>query len=145
MKTYRPDLANSLTRAELLELRFDPTLSRAMVTNLARENEAVISSAGLPITPGRLYLAHFLGARGAVIALRADPAATVLDTMGAAVVKANPFLSQWTNSDLEAWAERKLSGLGSTTSTTGPTSRPDEVPPTVRRYQEAINSLLESL
>ena len=145
MKTYRPDLANSLTRAELLELRFDPTLSRAMVTNLARENEAVISSAGLPITPGRLCLAHFLGARGAVIALQADPAATVLDTMGAAVVKANPFLSQWTNSDLEAWAERKLSGLGSTTSTTGPTSRPDEVPPTVRRYQEAINSLLESL
>lgn len=140
MRTYRPDLSQSLGREELLELRFDPDLSRAMVTNLARENEAVLRSAGLNITPGRLYLAHFLGAQGAVVALRADPEASVLDTMGANVVKANPFLTGWTNAQMAAWADRKLSALGKNTA-----PAPRQIPVEVRNFQERLDRFLAAL
>ncbi len=37
IKTYRPDLAASMTDDQILNLRVDPTLSREMVENLARE------------------------------------------------------------------------------------------------------------
>ncbi len=62
MKTYHPELFRSMSTEELLELRFDPTISREMVANLARENEARLRQYGHSITAGRLYLAHFLGA-----------------------------------------------------------------------------------
>lgn len=142
MRTYRPDLVEGLSRQELLDLRFDPALSRAMVTNLARENEAVLRSASLSITPGRLYLAHFLGARGAVVALQADPQATVRETMGDSVVAANPFLKNWSNADMVNWAERKLSNLGQ-----GAASAPiaEPVPAAVKRYQKALQDFLASL
>ena len=141
MKTYRPDLAETLSREDLLDLRFDPDLSRAMVTNLARENEAVLRSAGLGISPGRLYLAHFLGAHGAVKALRADPEATVLDTMGADVVRANPFLTGWTNAQMAAWADRKLSRVSK--SATAPV--PPPVPSHVKGYRDRMDQFLDAL
>ncbi|MQQ10635.1 peptidoglycan DD-metalloendopeptidase family protein [Epibacterium sp. SM1979] len=140
MGTYRPDLAQSLSREELLELRFDPDLSRAMVTNLARENEAVLRAAGLNISPGRLYLAHFLGAKGAVVALRADPEASVLDTMGANVVEANPFLKGWTNAQMAAWADRKLSVLGQASAPV-----PRQIPVEVRNFQERLDRFFAAL
>ena len=52
MKTYRPELFRSMSTEELLELRFDPTLSREMVANLARENEARLRHFGHSITAG---------------------------------------------------------------------------------------------
>ncbi|MEM1046347.1 MAG: M23 family metallopeptidase [Pseudomonadota bacterium] len=112
IRTYRPDLSKSLTRAEILALRTDPTLSREMVHNLARENEAKLKSRGHAITAGRLYLAHFLGPDGAHTVLSAAAETDLLSLLGAPVIKANPFLTgkdaQW----VAAWAERKMSGRG---------------------------------
>ena len=71
MRTYRPELFKSMSEAEILELRYDPTISREMVANLARENEARLRAHGHSITAGRLYLAHFLGPEGAHQALAA--------------------------------------------------------------------------
>lgn len=110
MQTYRPDLVASLGREELLALRTNPDMSREMIANLARENEAYLRERGLEATAGRLYLAHFLGSEGAAVALRADPSASVLDVMGAGVVNANPFLTGKTMGDLVAWADAKMSG-----------------------------------
>ena len=61
MKSYHPELFRSMSTEDLLALRFDPTISREMVANLARENEARLRQYGHSITAGRLYLAHFLG------------------------------------------------------------------------------------
>ncbi|TIL80232.1 MAG: M23 family metallopeptidase, partial [Mesorhizobium sp.] len=61
MNTYRPELARTLSTADLLALRFDATISREMVSNLAREGEAYLRARGHQITAGRLYLCHFLG------------------------------------------------------------------------------------
>lgn len=110
MQTYRPDLVASLGREELLALRTNPDLSREMIANLARENEAYLRDRGLEATAGRLYLAHFLGSEGAAVALRADPTKPVLEVMGAGVVSANPFLTGKTMGDLVAWADAKMAG-----------------------------------
>ena len=70
MKSYHPELFRSLSTEDLLALRFDPTISREMVANLARENEARLRQYGHSITAGRLYLAHFLGSTGRIRCLR---------------------------------------------------------------------------
>ena len=145
MRTYRPDLVASLGRAELLELRFDPALSRAMVTNLARENEAFLRSKGHAISPGRLYLAHFLGPSGANVALRADPNATVLEVMGAGVVNANPFLKGKTVAWMTDWSDRKMNRVGRGNTAVAVTNAPAVTPAEVKRYKEGIGKLLETL
>ena len=110
MQDYRPDLASTMSRADLLALRTDPTLSREMVTNLARENERFLSGRGHSISAGRLYLAHFLGPGGANKVLSSQDGQTILAVMGQGVVSANPFLRNYTVADLKAWADRKMVG-----------------------------------
>ena len=112
MRTYRPDLARSLSQADLLALRFDPTISREMVRRLAQEGEAYLRARGHQITAGRLYLCHFLGMEGAHLALSSPDGATVAAVMGGAVMSANPFLNGKTIADLKDWAERKMRGKG---------------------------------
>ncbi|WP_226554209.1 peptidoglycan DD-metalloendopeptidase family protein [Celeribacter naphthalenivorans] len=148
MNTYRPDLVRSLDRTALLELRFDPALSREMVTNLARENEAYLRARGHVITPGRLYLAHFLGPAGADVALKAaaqNPDAPVLDVMGSAVVRANPFLTGWSVSQMAAWADRKMnvSGVGLVVAQAATPSVP--LTAETKRYVSAVDGLLNRL
>ena len=139
MRTYRPDLAATLSRDELLKLRFDPTLSREMVTNLARESEAYLRARGHAITAGRLYLAHFLGAEGAHTALSSPDQAQILDVMGAAVVAANPFLRNRDIAYVKAWADRKMAGRNSPAPTV---SR--QIPPEIASYKRAIQAVLEN-
>lgn len=109
---YRPELVAGKSRAAILDLRYDCDIALEMTTNLTRENANYIRARGQPVTPGNLYLAHFLGPGGAAQALGSSPGASVLSTFGAGVVKANPFLKDFTNSDLIAWAARKMAGKG---------------------------------
>ena len=145
MRTYRPDLVATLSRAEQLELRFDPALSRAMVTNLARENEAFLRARGHAITPGRLYLAHFLGPAGANTALKANPEATVLEVMGAGVVNANPFLRGRNVRWMTDWSDRKMSRVTGGRVVAAAPATPAPEPEAVKRYKEAIDGLIEAL
>ncbi len=141
MRDYRPDLAGTMSRADLLALRTDPTLSREMVTNLARENERFLSSRGHSITPGRLYLAHFLGPGGANKVLSSGDGNTILAVMGSGVVNANPFLRNYTVADLKAWADRKMRGAGSGGG--GPVAPPRPVlTAEMRAYIEIVDAVL---
>ena len=108
IRTYRPDLAGSLSQREILDLRYDPTLSREMIRNLAREGEAYLVRRGHQITAGRLYLAHFLGMDGANQVLSADPDAAIVAVVGPGVIKANPFLAGQKVRYVVDWAERKM-------------------------------------
>ncbi|MDW6026566.1 peptidoglycan DD-metalloendopeptidase family protein [Mesorhizobium sp. BAC0120] len=110
IRTYRPELFKSMSEAEILALRFDPTVSREMVANLARENEARLRAYGHSITAGRLYLAHFLGPDGAHQALAAPSNALVSDVLGGQVISANPFLTGKDCAYVVAWAEKKMTG-----------------------------------
>jgi murein DD-endopeptidase MepM/ murein hydrolase activator NlpD len=138
MRDYRPDLAANMTRQELLDLRLDPTLSREMVQNLARENESFLRSKGHQITAGRLYLAHFLGPSGADQALAAQDGQMVLTVMGAGVVNANPFLTNYSIADLKAWADRKM---GVTVTATTVAAAPP-VPEEVKVYMDIVDQIL---
>lgn len=105
---HRPDLQGS--PQELLALKSDPSLSRAMTEAYASDNGQILAQSGQPVTPGTTYLAHFAGPKGAVSVLSADPTAQVGQILGDAVVKANPFLANMTAADLRAWADRKMGG-----------------------------------
>ncbi|MES2432433.1 MAG: M23 family metallopeptidase [Pseudomonadota bacterium] len=137
MQQYRPDLASTMDRASLLALRTDPTISRDMVTALAREGESYLRARGHDITAGRLYLCHFLGAEGANMVLSAQDDQLVADVMGGGVVKANPFLAGRTIAYVKEWAELKMSRKGGS-------SLPAvaATPPEVLAYQKIIAGLL---
>lgn len=144
MRDYRPDLAGTMSRADQLALRTDPTLSREMVTNLARENERFLSGRGHQITPGRLYLAHFLGPGGANKVLSSNDGLTILSVMGTGVVNANPFLRNYTVADLKAWADRKMRGAGSGGSSSPVVTAPRPVMTAeMRAYKDVIDQVLE--
>jgi murein DD-endopeptidase MepM/ murein hydrolase activator NlpD len=138
MKTYRPDLADTMTREALLALRTDPTISREMVQNLAREGEAYLRARGHDITAGRLYLCHFLGADGAHRVLGAADDALLGDVLGAGVISANPFLKGRSVAYVKEWAEAKMSGRRA-----NPTLPAAAVtPPEVLAYQKLIAGVI---
>lgn len=105
---HRPDIQGSPD--QLLALKSDPQLSREMTEAYAADNGKILTGAGYEASPGNTYLAHFAGPQGAVKVLSADPTAPVSDILGAAAVKANPFLQGMTAADLQAWAARKMGG-----------------------------------
>lgn len=149
---YRPDLARSLSRQEVLNLRFDPTISRAMLYKFTYENQAYLRARGHTITPGRLYLAHFLGSEGANIILRASPEASVQSVMGSGVISANPFLTGWNVAKIQNWAERKMSGRGKRSkkgvkAIASITTRKKVVraSPEFKRYKAAVENLVRSV
>lgn len=110
MARHRPDLTTGRSPAEILAMRTDPALSRAMTEAYAGENAQVLRAAGLPVNPGTTYLAHFAGPQGAVNVLTAPPSTPAAEIMGPAAAKANPFLVNMTVGDLAAWAGRKMGG-----------------------------------
>jgi hypothetical protein len=121
---HRPDITGS--RDELLALRTNKDLSREMTDAYAADNAGILRGAGLPVTPGTTYLAHFAGPKGAVGLLNADPSTPAGAIMGRAAVQANPFLAKMTAGDVAAWADRKMGGAAAPMSMAGP--RPAAAP-----------------
>jgi hypothetical protein len=105
LSRHRPDLVQGRSKADLLQLKFDGDLSKEMTAAYARENNAALSKAGIPTTPGSTYLAHFAGPQGAVKVLSSDPTTPVSAILDAKAIAANPFLRNMTAADLRAWAE----------------------------------------
>lgn len=113
LRAHRPDLAQGQSDSDLLALKSDPALSRDMTAAYASDNGAILSKAGLPVTPGTQYLAHFAGPGGAVGLLNASPDTPAGAVLGPGVVRANPFLAHMTAGDVAAWADRKMGGTAS--------------------------------
>lgn len=107
VRAHRPDLAQGRSDDELLALKTDSKLAGQMVDAYAADNAAILAKAGLPVTDGTRYLAHFAGPGGAVKILQADPNAPAADILGPAAAKANPFLAGMTAQGLQAWAAKK--------------------------------------
>ena len=112
IRDYRPDLVAGRSRGDILNLRYDCAIALAMTTALTRESASYIRSRGHAVTPGNLYLAHFLGVGGAAKALGSSPDASVLSAFGAGVVRANPFLEGRSTAWLIEWAAKKMAGKG---------------------------------
>lgn len=110
VRKYRPDLMNGRTNGEVLALRNDYALSREMTRLYAQENANFLAAQGLAQTPGNIYLAHFLGPRGAAQVLKAGPGASIESIVGADAVKANGFLAGKTTGWVADWAAKKMGG-----------------------------------
>ncbi|MEL7277274.1 MAG: hypothetical protein AAGK98_12450 [Pseudomonadota bacterium] len=108
IRTYRPDLMEALSQEEVLALRTNPQLSRQMVVHLAQENEDYLRDRQHEITPGRLYLAHFLGPVDAHRLLGAEDESPLMDVLNARILEANPYIADYSVKDLEDWADRKM-------------------------------------
>jgi len=118
IRTYRSDLVGGRSEKEILELRRDPALTRAIMTRLVEQNAAMLKKRGLPVTPGTLYLTHFAGPAGALAVLSVSENADAALLMASAdatgrttrekLVNANPFLKELTVGDLKNWANRKM-------------------------------------
>jgi hypothetical protein len=108
LKKAKPELAAGKSDAQLLALKNDPALSREMVSAYAAENGKKLDAAGVPVTAGTQYLAHFAGPAGAQAILKADPSASAASVLGPAVIKANPFLANMSVADLKSWADQKM-------------------------------------
>ncbi|RWO43341.1 M23 family metallopeptidase [Mesorhizobium sp.] len=150
MNTYRPELARTLSTADLLALRFDATISREMVSNLAREGEAYLRARGHQITAGRLYLCHFLGMEGAHQVLSSPGSAQLSAVLGSAVIQANPFLTGKSASYVVSWAERKMGrklspAMVEVSQQTTTTTEVRQTSPEFEKYKQAITALIGSM
>ncbi|WP_337846831.1 DEAD/DEAH box helicase family protein [Sphingomonas sp.] len=96
------------SREQILAKKVDGAIQDQVMRAFTRENAVALQRAGAPVTPGTLYLAHFAGSGGARALLSADPNADVETVLGAAAVKANPFLKGKTVADTIAWAAGKV-------------------------------------
>ncbi|MBZ9721039.1 M23 family metallopeptidase [Mesorhizobium sp. AD1-1] len=150
MNTYRPELARTLSTADLLALRYDATISREMVRNLAREGEAYLRARGHQITAGRLYLCHFLGMEGAHQVLSASGSAQLSAVLGSAVIQANPFLTGKTAGYVVDWAERKMGQKLARVATdasqqTTSTTEIRQTSPEFEKYKQAVTAVISSI
>lgn len=112
IKRYRPDVAAGKSDDQIAALRTDGPLSREMTTRYTEENKDVLHNAGVVVTPGALYGAHFLGPGDAVKVLKADPNTPIEQLVSPASVAANReiFGKYRTAGELTAWMDAKMSG-----------------------------------
>ena len=87
--------------------RTDPAQQERAMAQFTQDNARALAGAGIPVDPGTLYAAHFLGAGGAQKALTADPATPMSALVDPGVIEANPQLAQMTAGDFAQWAQGK--------------------------------------
>ena len=82
--------ASPTARAAILDLRRDPQVAASMAAAFANDNRASLEAGlGRPATATDLYIAHFLGASGALKFLRAHDADPQAAGVGVAVAAAH--------------------------------------------------------
>lgn len=87
--------------------RTDPAQQERAMERFTRDNAGALSSAGIPVDPGTLYAAHFLGAGGATKALTANPSTPMSALVEPGVIQANPQLASMSAGDFAQWAQSK--------------------------------------
>lgn len=114
MNKRRPDLTKGKTREEILALRTDPqqgaALGREMTAGYAESNAEQLRASGLPVTPGSLRLAHFLGPAGARTVMSTGANVPVAEVLSPQVMQANPHLNGMTAGQVRTWADRQMRG-----------------------------------
>ena len=104
---------------QILDLRYDPTVSTQMMVELTKSNSAQLEKAlGHAPSAGEIYLAHFAGAGAAVSVLQAaksQPELPISKLLGQEVIEANASIkfrgksfASFTAGDLEAWSKTRM-------------------------------------
>lgn len=96
------------TKAQILAKKTDGALQDRLMSALTQDNGNALRKAGVTVTDGNRYLAHFAGPGGAVALNKAAPNTPVEQVLSPGAIKANPFLKGKTASEVVAWAARKV-------------------------------------
>lgn len=114
IKRHRPELAAGKSNAQILQLRTNPTLATQMVECAVRQYAKDLRHAGLTVTPGNLYMMHFLGQAKAIRVLKTDPSAHVSSVLNKSEINANPHIKNMTVGDLVGWTRKQMGGRRAT-------------------------------
>ena len=93
------------TTEEILALRADKNIDKAIAINYAKENAKALESLALPVNTTTILMAHQLGAFGAgkvLQAMKDDPSQPIEGVLSEAALKSNPQYSGMTVS--QVWA-----------------------------------------
>jgi hypothetical protein len=111
VRKHKPNWAEGLTTAQILQRRRDRNASRWAIKAYAEENAPKLQRAGVGVDEASLYLAHMFDGPVAVKIYKADPSAAVKDIVGAAAFKSNrKLLAGKQVKDLIRWAQGKMRG-----------------------------------
>lgn len=126
LATYKAEFGQTGENdAQILTKKTDAGLQERLMDRLTRDNARELGRIGVPINSATLYTAHFAGIGGAKKLYTADKDEAVEAVLGAAVVKANPFLRGMTvGQAIDDLARRIGSKAPSTPSVAGDTPSP---------------------
>lgn len=100
----------------------DTKLQTQALTEFTTQNKKRLEQAGLPATDSNLYMAHFLGAEGAIQVLKSNESTLLSQVVSreAIAANANVFGKLRTVADLKSFADTKMSGPSARVSTAAP-------------------------
>ncbi len=101
-----------LTNGQILAKRGDGRIQDILMRDLTEDNAKTLRGAGIPITEGNLYLAHFAGPDRAVRIHAADPDTPLTKLFAPEALAANEWLKGKTAGWIMAWVDRKMGGRG---------------------------------
>ena len=109
-RKYFPETAANMGRDAILALRNDAEVSKKLVAAYAQENAQILNDAGVAVNDAALYMAHFLGPKGAVKVLQAAAETPIKQLLSADQIKANPAVlgGNKTAGDVTGWAAAKM-------------------------------------
>lgn len=92
------------------DMKQDVNLQVAAAQQLLENNAQALTRAGITPTDGNVYLAHFLGASGAIKVLKASPSTSLSSVVSEKAMRDNAsvFKDKKTVADLQAWADKKM-------------------------------------
>jgi hypothetical protein len=121
------------------EFKQNTDLQMAALTQLTENNKKMLEGAELAVTDSALYMAHFLGASGAINVLKADQDTELADVVSSRAINANRevFNQLSTVNDLIAWTDNKMRSSAEVTSARSPEQEPvsDTAIPTMARFE----------
>lgn len=87
-----------------------PTIEEqnAKIAQLTNQSANALAAAGIPISNGTLYAAHFLGVGTAIKVLSAPAGTLVASLVAPGVITANPFLKGMTVAGFYQWLQGKV-------------------------------------
>lgn len=140
IKASRPELAQNMSDAQLLQLRKDPAISEEMTAENAKTNANILAANGQHVNATSLMLAHRFGPQGALGVLAAAPDTPLSSILSADAVKANPGLANQTAGQYVQDLSKKagLDTIGQ------PTGNPNAMPTNISPDMHG-NDLLQAL
>ncbi|MBV9569773.1 MAG: tape measure protein [Alphaproteobacteria bacterium] len=113
-----PKLADWTEQAKLAQ-RANADAARQVLEAFTRQNQVALALAGVPVTAANTYLAHFLGASGAIKMILANPDELASKIAGASATRSNPSIlgGGRTVADVLNFAATKMGGASPILST----------------------------